>query len=59
MSLERAIPRRFAATAEPPWVRRTLIGIGLVFLALFVLVPLAAVASAATPSGVVRFSTLV
>jgi sulfate/thiosulfate transport system permease protein len=32
-----------AATAEPAWVRRTLIGIALVFLTLFLFVPLAAV----------------
>jgi sulfate transport system permease protein len=32
-----------AATAEPAWVRRTLIGLALVFLALFLFVPLAAV----------------
>ncbi|MEQ1684811.1 MAG: sulfate ABC transporter permease subunit CysW [Burkholderiaceae bacterium] len=32
-----------AATAEPPWVRRTLIGVALVFLAFFLFVPLAAV----------------
>jgi sulfate transport system permease protein len=51
MSLERAIPRRAAATAEPAWVRRTLIAIGVTFLALFVLVPLAAVASAALSHG--------
>jgi sulfate transport system permease protein len=32
-----------AATAEPAWVRRTLIGLALVFLAFFLFVPLAAV----------------
>ena len=32
-----------AATAESPWVRRTLIGVALVFLTLFLFVPLAAV----------------
>ncbi|MBC8057290.1 MAG: sulfate ABC transporter permease subunit CysW [Rhizobiales bacterium] len=32
-----------AATAEPPWVRRTLIGVALVFLAFFLFVPLVAV----------------
>ncbi len=31
------------ATAEPPWVRRTLIGVALAFLTLFLFVPLAAV----------------
>jgi sulfate transport system permease protein len=54
MSLERAIPRR--AIAEPAWVRRTLIGIGVGFLALFVLVPLAAVASTAFSHGVVAYA---
>ena len=40
----RAAPRRaLAATAEPAWVRRTLIGIALAFLALFLFVPLASV----------------
>jgi sulfate transport system permease protein len=32
-----------AATAEPPWVRRALIGLALAFLAFFLFVPLAAV----------------
>jgi sulfate transport system permease protein len=32
-----------AATAEPPWVRRALIGVALAFLAFFLFVPLAAV----------------
>ena len=32
-----------AATAEPPWVRRTLIALALAFLAFFLFVPLAAV----------------
>jgi len=32
-----------AATAEPAWVRRTLIGVALLFLAFFLFVPLAAV----------------
>ena len=40
----RAAPRSaLAATAEPAWVRRTLIGITLAFLALFLFVPLASV----------------
>ncbi len=40
-----AVPARtaLAATAEPAWVRRTLIGVALVFLALFLFVPLIAV----------------
>ncbi len=41
---KRVAPRTaLAATAEPPWVRRVLIGIALVFLTLFLFVPLAAV----------------
>ncbi|MES1162135.1 MAG: sulfate ABC transporter permease subunit CysW, partial [Rhizobacter sp.] len=32
-----------AATAEPAWVRRTLIGVALAFLAFFLFVPLATV----------------
>jgi sulfate/thiosulfate transport system permease protein len=38
-----APPAVLAATAEPAWVRRSLVGIALVFLALFLFVPLAAV----------------
>ncbi|HEX4510946.1 MAG TPA: sulfate ABC transporter permease subunit CysW, partial [Burkholderiaceae bacterium] len=34
---------RASALAEPAWVRRTLIGLALIFLALFLFVPLAAV----------------
>ena len=43
--MRRAIAPReaLAATAEPPWVRRTLIGLALAFLAFFLFVPLAAV----------------
>ena len=41
-----------AATAEPPWVRRTLIGIALVFLSLFLFVPLAAVFYEAFKKGI-------
>ena len=42
---ERRVPVRNAltATAEPAWVRRTLIGIALVFLTLFLFVPLVSV----------------
>ena len=48
-----AAPRRaLAATAEPAWVRRTLIGIALGFLALFLFVPLAAVFYEALKKGV-------
>ena len=46
-------PRRaLAATAEPAWVRRTLIGIALGFLTLFLFVPLAAVFYEALKKGV-------
>ena len=49
----RVAPRRaLAATAEPAWVRRTLIGIALGFLALFLFVPLAAVFYEALKKGV-------
>jgi sulfate transport system permease protein len=37
----RAAPRR--ATSDPPWVRNTLIGVALVFLGLFLVLPLATV----------------
>ncbi|MEO6410154.1 MAG: sulfate ABC transporter permease subunit CysW [Burkholderiaceae bacterium] len=54
MPAQRAVaPRRaLAATAEPAWVRRTLIGIALGFLALFLFVPLAAVFYEALKKGV-------
>jgi len=39
----RAAQRAMDATGEPAWVRRTLIGLALAFLALFLLVPLVAV----------------
>ncbi len=39
------------ATAEPPWVRRTLIGIALVFLGGFLFIPLAAVFTEALAKG--------
>ena len=49
----RAAPRRaLAATAEPAWVRRTLIAVALGFLALFLFVPLAAVFYEALKKGV-------
>ena len=50
MELERSVPR--TQTADPPWVRRLVIGIGVTFLALFVLVPLATVLVAALSNGV-------
>ena len=46
----RATPR--IATTEPRWVRRIVIGISVAFLGLFVLVPLAAVITAALSQGV-------
>ncbi len=49
MTLERAVPRR--ATTEPAWVRRTVIAIGVAFVALFVVVPLATVVIAALSHG--------
>jgi len=50
---QRTAPRlALAATAEPLWVRRTLIGIALVFLTLFLFVPLAAVFFEAFKKGV-------
>ena len=48
-----SVPRPvLAATAEPAWVRRSLIGIALAFLALFLFVPLAAVFFEALKKGV-------
>jgi sulfate transport system permease protein len=41
-----------AATAEPPWVRRALIGVALAFLSFFLFVPLAAVFFEAFKKGV-------
>jgi sulfate/thiosulfate transport system permease protein len=42
---------RRSATAEAPWVRRTLIGLALVFMALFLFVPLATVFHEALKKG--------
>lgn len=50
MALERVAPR--TTTTEPAWVRRLVIGIGVTFLGLFVLVPLATVIVAALSNGV-------
>jgi sulfate transport system permease protein len=60
ISLEKNVvvppPRRpQGATTEPAWVRRTVIGVGAVFLALFVLVPLAAVIVAAVSHGAAAY----
>jgi sulfate/thiosulfate transport system permease protein len=54
MTTTRSAPARnaLAATAEPAWVRRTLIGITLVFLTLFLFVPLFAVFFEAFKKGV-------
>ncbi|MBA3463049.1 MAG: sulfate ABC transporter permease subunit CysW [Deltaproteobacteria bacterium] len=49
LPLERSIPR--AATTEPTWVRRIIIGLGVGFLLLFVVVPLATVVIAALSHG--------
>jgi sulfate transport system permease protein len=46
----RAAPRR--VTAEPPFVRRLLIGVALLFLGLFLVVPLAAVFTEAFAKGI-------
>ena len=45
------LPAAPIATAEPPWVRRLLIGVALAFLALFLFVPLAAVFAEALREG--------
>ncbi|MEO7093068.1 MAG: sulfate/thiosulfate ABC transporter permease CysW, partial [Polyangiales bacterium] len=57
MILERAIPR--TATAEPVWVRRIVIGLGLVFVGLFVVVPLATVVIAALSHGLAAYATAI
>ena len=46
-----ALPRPRTGTTEAPWVRRTLIGIALVFMALFLVLPLAAVFAEALRNG--------
>jgi len=48
---QRLVPARRPVTTESPWVRRTLIGISLVFLFLFLLLPLAAVFTEALRKG--------
>ena len=45
------IPRTFAATVEPAWVRATLIGIALLFVTLFLVLPLVAVFTQALVKG--------
>jgi sulfate transport system permease protein len=55
-----ATPARERATQEPAWVRRTLIGIALLFLALFLFIPLVSVFYEALKKGVgVYFAALV
>src|SRR4026208_826163 len=52
--------QRTLATQEPAWVRRTLIGLALVFLTLFLFVPLISVFSEALRKGAgVYFSSIV
>jgi sulfate transport system permease protein len=45
------LTRKRVTTTEAPWVRRTLIGIALLFLLLFLLLPLAAVFTEALRKG--------
>ena len=49
------IPRARPATKEPAWVRRTLIGVGLGFMVLFLIVPLAAVFYEGLSKGVIAY----
>jgi sulfate transport system permease protein len=53
LALERAVPR--AATTEPMWVRRLIIGFGVGFVLLFVVVPLATVVIAALSHGAAAY----
>jgi sulfate transport system permease protein len=54
------VPARTRATQEPAWVRRTLVGIALLFLTLFLFVPLVSVFYEALKKGVdVYFASLV
>ena len=52
--LERALPRR--SPREPAWARRVVIGLGVGFVALFVVIPLAAVAVAALSHGLAAYA---
>jgi sulfate/thiosulfate transport system permease protein len=47
--------RTLAATAEPAWARRIVIGVALGFVALFIIVPLAAIFSEAFSEGVAAY----
>ena len=53
MILERALPR--PATTDPTWVRRLVIGLGLAFVGLFIVVPLATVVIAALSHGIAAY----
>ncbi|MBL9018538.1 MAG: sulfate ABC transporter permease subunit CysW [Myxococcales bacterium] len=55
MILERQVPIPRGTTTEPTWVRRTIIGIGLVFVTLFVVIPLATVLISAFSHGVAAY----
>ncbi|MBP6536489.1 MAG: sulfate ABC transporter permease subunit CysW, partial [Xylophilus sp.] len=50
-STSKNVGRARAGTTEAPWVRRTLIGIALLFVALFLVMPLAAVFTEALRKG--------
>ena len=50
-STSKNVGRARAGTTEAPWVRRTLIGIALLFVALFLVIPLAAVFTEALRKG--------
>src|SRR5204863_4254038 len=52
----RAPPGPVAATTEPAWIRRLIIGVAVCFVGLFVLVPLAAVFGEAFRNGVAAFA---
>ena len=52
-TLERAVPRR--STTEPRWVRRLVIGTGVGFVGLFVVVPLATVVVTALSHGIAAY----
>ncbi len=57
LPLERAVPRR--ATTEPAWVRRIVIGVGVTFVVLFVVVPLATVVVAALSHGIAAYGSAI
>ena len=51
MAVAHDVTRKHITTTESPWVRRTLIGVALLFLALFLALPLAAVFTEALRKG--------